>query len=575
MLKLILSVTIETSASSPPAVQNRVSFLRFALAAFALWLGCFFGLGAAGVFDLDEGLYTSVARQMVESGNWVVPRVGLETFFDKPPLFYWCEAVCVRVLGATSFAVRLPSATATALTALALWWWCRRRANERTGWIAAALFLSCPLAFGLARQAVLDSLLTLFLSLAVLAWIEANGSEGREQKRAYLWMAVAMGCAVMTKGIIGALLPGAALVLWLLLRREEDAVRRVPWLLMLGIIALINAPWHIAMWRATGHEFVQQYIIHNHVDRFLGKDFKHNAPFWTYLPVLLVGMFPWSVLVPLSWWRGWNARRANRSQPDMALAMCALWAAVVFVFFSISKSKLPSYVEPAVPALCILIAARLEALWSRKEAIATPEAFVLSVLGTLLGIILLVVGAMGLLWRGMINGTVLGRMIAPKAVSLVCALSPITLCVGAALLLGCAAMTANRAHIARLVGIGTAMGAFLIGTLAGVGLPIWNAREIAPLHDLARQSLPDLNRGRQLVLFAFKPGRPSVRFVVGHPAQITATADANEMRAVLRKARGGLILTKREQVLPPLPFPVRIEASNQGWTLWNCAPKVQ
>lgn len=568
-------MTIETPASSPPASRNRVSSLKIALAAFALWLGCFFGLGAAGVFDLDEGLYTSVARQMIESGNWIVPRVGLETFFDKPPLFYWCEAVCIRIFGATSFAVRLPSATATALTALALWWWCRRRANERTGWIAAALFLSCPLSFGLARQAVLDSLLTLFLTLAVLCWIEANQSEGRAQKRAYLGMAVAMGLAVMTKGVIGALLPGAALVLWLLLRRVEGETRRVPWLPMLGIIALINAPWHIAMWRATGHEFVQQYIIHNHIDRFLGRDFAHNAPFWTYLPVLLVGMFPWSVLIPLSWWRGWNARRANRSQPDMALAMWAIWAAVVFVFFSISKSKLPSYIEPAVPALCILIAARLDALWTNKSAPLKWEAVALGVVGLLLGGITLLAGALGWAWRGQSGAMLLGKTLPPKTFALVCVLSPVTLCIGAILLGCCAAMLWNWGKIARVVGIGTAMGALLIGTLAGLGLPLWNAREIAPLHDLARQSIPDLNRGRQMVLFAFKPGRPSVRFIVGHPTQITATADANEMRAILEKARGGLILTKREQVLPPLPFPVRIQAANESWTLWNCAPNIR
>lgn len=568
-------MTIETPASSPPASRNRVLFLQIALATFALWLGCFFGLGAAGVFDLDEGLYTSVARQMIESGNWIVPRVGLETFFDKPPLFYWCEAICIRIFGATSFAVRLPSATATALTALALWWWCRRRANERTGWLSAALFLSCPLAFGLARQAVLDSLLTLFLTLAVLCWIEANGSEGRAQKRAYLWMALAMGLAVMTKGIIGALLPCAALAIWLLLRREKGAARRVPWLPMLGIIVLINAPWHIAMWRATGHEFVQQYIIDNHINRFLGKKFGHSAPFWTYLPVLLVGMFPWSVLIPLSWWRGWNARRANRSQPDMALAMLAIWAAVVFVFFSISKSKLPSYTEPAVPALCILIAARLDALWTSKSALLKSEAAALGGFGALLGGIVLLAGTLGWAWRGQSGAMLLGKTLPPKTFALVCVLSPVTLCLGAVLLGCCAAMVWNWAKIARVVAVGTAMGALLIGTLAGLGLPLWNAREIAPLHDLARQSIPALNRGRQLVLFAFKPGRPSVRFIVGHPAQITATGDARELNRVIEQAHGGLILAKRGTVLPPLPFPVRVGAGNEGWTLWNCAPNAR
>jgi len=552
---------------------RRGLLFRVLMGLLALWLGCFFGLGAAGIFDLDEGLYSTVARQMVESGNWIVPRVGTQTFYDKPPLFYWCEALGIRVFGESAFAVRLPSAIAAALTALVLWWWCKKQGKERMGWLAAALYVFCPLTFVLAREAVLDSLLTLWLTLAVVAFIEAYRSEGRTKGRAYLALSIAAGLAVMTKGVIGVLLPATMLLFWLWLRRDKTEARRVPWLLMALVVGLIIAPWHLLMWRATGQEFVREYIVHNHVQRFLGKDFAHNAPFWSYAPVLLVGLFPWSVGVPLSWWQGWKARHADGSSLDSALGIWALWAAVVVIFFSISKSKLPSYVLPAVPALCLLIAVRLEALWTKGTGLVRLEAFAVGVVGLLLGGILTFVGVVGWTWRGQ-SGAMMwaGKPLSPNLVEPIALLSPVMLGLGMILLLGCGWMLLRWKTPFQVVVAGLLMNAGIIAVLAGVGLPIWNAADIAPLHDMARKAIPALEKGDHLVLYRFKPSRPSVRFVVGHAAQVAETGDAAQLQRDLEGTHGGLILTATTQPLPALPFRVHIQAANAAWTLWRCEP---
>ena len=207
---------------------------------FIIWFICFFELGSVDLIDLvDEGTYSNVTRQMIETGDWITPRVGTNTFFDKPPLMYWCQAFFMRFLGFTPFAARLPSAIAAALTALLLYYWAKRNGVARVGWLAAVFYLLCPLtAFGLARFTMMDSLLTLWLTLAVIGWIEGY----RGNRKGYLLMAAAIGLATMTKGIIGFLLPGAGFFVWLLIRRDWQEFRKFPWITAFCIFVLLVFP---------------------------------------------------------------------------------------------------------------------------------------------------------------------------------------------------------------------------------------------------------------------------------------------------------------------------------------------
>ncbi|HEX8494063.1 MAG TPA: glycosyltransferase family 39 protein [Pyrinomonadaceae bacterium] len=299
--------------STASGTKDRVDFVRskqpLIVMACVLSLVCFYSLNSVALIDLaDEGIYATIARQMIDSGDWVTPRYGPTVFFYKPPLFYWCQALFIYLLGPTPLAARLPSAIAAFLTALALFFWARRKGMMRTGWLAAMLYVLCPLvALGLARVAMMDSLLTLFLTLAIIGWIEGYGGN----RKGYLLMAAAMGLATMTKGMIGFLLPGAAFSIWLLLRRDWKALREVPWGYALCIFLLLVLPWHIAAWRANGNWFLQEYIIRQHVRRFLGEEFSyHNAPFWYYLPPFSYPCF-----------------RGAHSSPSLGGGACAVGAA--------------------------------------------------------------------------------------------------------------------------------------------------------------------------------------------------------------------------------------------------------
>ncbi len=546
-----------------------IAVLPVALPVIALGMGCFFGLSAAGLFDLDEGLYATAARQMVESGDWLIPRVGTGVFFDKPPLTYWMQALCMKFLGFTPLAARLPSAGAAVLTAWLIWQWAKRRELERVGWLALVIYPLCPLTMGLARQAIMDSLLTLWLTLAMVGWIEGYTGD----RRWYLLMAAGAGLATMTKGLIGLLLPGSALVLWILLRRDWAEWKRIPWLPALGVYLLIVLPWHVAVWRVVGDLFVREYIVHHHIQRFLGKDFGHVAPFWFYVPLLLVGMYPWSAFVPIIGWQAMSGWKCEREKLCCAWAMWTFWAAVVVVFFSLSRSKLPGYVLPALPPLCLLAAVRLRSLWTVKNGLRAGEAALMGFTGLILSAFFALAGALGWQWRGQPGAELMGRSVPTDVVQAVAHMAPFALMLGALFLLSVVVLFARWSSTPRVVGAAILFGllfAFLVGH---DGLPRWNAYDIEPLHRLARSLIPALEQGESVAIYAFEPSRPSLRFIMGHPTQISEPGTAEELRRVLQGAKGGYILTeKRNTLAPDLPCRALRQREDGRWVLYRCEP---
>lgn len=573
-----------TDTSWKPSLAARLRpALPLAALCFIIWFVCFSNLNAVGLIDLvDEGLYAAAARQMVDSGDWVTPRVGPNIFLDKPPLAYWCQAFFIRFLGPTPAAARLPSAIAAALTALALYFWASRRGVTRVGWLAAVLYLLCPLVgSGLARVAMVDSLLTLWLTLAIIGWVEGYGGN----RKGYLLMAGAMGLATMTKGLIGFLLPGAVVIVWLLIRRDFGELRKVPWVAAFGIFMLVVLPWHLAAWRANGGFFLDEYVGRQHIHRFLGKDFGHNAPFWYYLPVLLAAMFPWGLLVPAAWRAGLRAWRSEKGSLDCALGMWALWAVTVFVFFSISWSKLPNYILPALPALTLLIAIRLDSLWERRHGLPLFDWISLWVPGILLGATFLTLGVFGRQWlsqpapapwlaRSM--GKLLnwkeqtqGVDVLWRKLTVITDLVPYWITLGSFLLLGSLLILVWRKSTPKAVASAAAMSLALIAVVWHFGLPAWGNDEVAPVTNLGRRALPALERGEPLVIFALHPKRPSLRYTLRHNSQIIETFSPDALQVILRDAGNGYVLTGRDTALPTLPGTFQQEAAEGRWALWR------
>jgi 4-amino-4-deoxy-L-arabinose transferase-like glycosyltransferase len=305
-----------------------------------LWFGT---LGIRPLYKADESRYAEISREMVASGDWVTPRLNGFKYFEKPPLQYWTTAALFHVFGEHDWVARLWTAligfAGIALTCYAG----NRLFAPPVGAYAAAILAGSPLYALLGQVNTLDMSVSVFLAAAIFAFALGHVL--------IFWAACAL--AVLSKGLIGIVLPLAALGLYMLMRRDWGVIRGLRPIPGLLIFLAITAPWFIAVSMANP-EFAHFFFIQEHFQRFTSDIHQRSQPAWYFIAVLVAGLAPW--LVPL----GRSVWQLFRQRSDAELLLWT-WAIVVFVFFSASGSKLPPYILPIFPALAILVARGLTA----------------------------------------------------------------------------------------------------------------------------------------------------------------------------------------------------------------------
>ncbi len=319
-------------------MTRRASWLFLAVVA-SLLLG---SLGLRPVYKADESRYAEIPREMVASGDWLTPRLNAFKYFEKPPLQYWATAAFFSVFGENDWASRLWAALACLAGLLMTWRAADRLFSSPVGAYGALVLAGSPLYVMLGQFNTLDMGLAFFLSAAIFAF--ALG-------RYYLfWAACAL--AVLSKGLVGIVLPLAAVGLYTLVKRDWSLPARMrPFTGPLVFLA-IAAPWFVAVSLANA-EFAHFFFVQEHFQRFTTRLHGRYEPVWFFVPVFAFGIAPW--LLPSAYALARVARSAAPRQFDPQLLL-ALWALVVFVFFSISSSKLPSYILPMFPAVAVLTA---------------------------------------------------------------------------------------------------------------------------------------------------------------------------------------------------------------------------
>ncbi len=338
--------------------------------------------GWVPLFEPDEGRYAEIPREMLATGDWVTPRLNGVLYFEKPPLYYWSVAASMAVLGENEVAVRLPGKLASAGMVLLAAAFARRRYGSRTGLLAGLVAATSLLVVALARIAIIDPLVSLALAAAAFAFAsfaEADAAgDARRARRALYGFHVACAAAVLLKGLIGVVLPGGAVVFWTLLTGRWRTLGRVFSPGPLAVFFLLAVPWHVAMARRHP-DFLQFYFVHEHFQRFATTEHRREGPVVYFVPVLLAGFLPWTGFLG-RWKETWPGLSRAAWKERATEAFLWIFSLEVFLFFSVSRSKLIPYVLPIWPALAVLLAlgierARLRGATFRAERVATAVLF--------------------------------------------------------------------------------------------------------------------------------------------------------------------------------------------------------
>lgn len=338
-------------------IESRWAWLATTLATL------FMLLGGRALNEPDEGRYAEIAREMLETGNWLVPHLWYVPHLDKPPVTYWAVAASMRVFGQNEWAVRLPLALAGLSGILAAYFFARTIANRRAAIWSALILQSCALYFLMGRMLTTDMILTQFLAWMVYCgwrgWLSA-GDHNLRRTLAWLaggWLCGALG--FLTKGPVAILIPLAAL-LALVGYRWKEARPRNTWLLALLItmplfIAAI-LPWFLTVFQAAPDCF--DYMVKGQVvGHTMGTTIKNrSAPAYFFVIILLAGFLPWTLLLGGLWrqlnWRQWPARHQE------LWIVLTIWAGLTFIIFSLTKAKLPAYILPMFVPLAVLCGCR-------------------------------------------------------------------------------------------------------------------------------------------------------------------------------------------------------------------------
>lgn len=341
------------------------------LLAFSVLFG--FALGNRPLANPDEGRYAEIPREMVASGDWITPHLNGIPYFEKPPLVYWTVAAALQVFGGSEWAMRLTPAL-FALGGVLLTYAATRRLFGRDAALGAAIVLgSSVLYFALARLLILDMAVSVLMAATLFCFILGVREPAGAQRRWFFYgLYASAALATLTKGLIGFLVTGAVMFLWLLIFNQWKRLR--PFYLPSGVALFlaIALPWHVLV-ALRNPDWVQAYLVREHWQRFT-VDLGRQQPWWFFIPIVAVGFFPWTGFLWSAWREalrgGWARRQENAD-----VWFFGIWAGFMFLFYSKSQSKLIPYILPVLPALAVVVGLWLARRWEQREALRLRAGF--------------------------------------------------------------------------------------------------------------------------------------------------------------------------------------------------------
>ncbi|MEJ2566077.1 MAG: glycosyltransferase family 39 protein [Gammaproteobacteria bacterium] len=339
-------------------------FLLRALLVLAMAVGFFYNLHAIPLFDLDEGAFSEATREMLQRGDFISPYLNGVPRFDKPVFIHWLQMASVSLFGFTEFALRLPSAVAASLWVTAVYAFLRTLREERIALFAAiamATSLEIPI---IAKAATADAVLNLFITTAMLAAYLFYHTRRRRWLYACFLL---MGLGFLTKGPVAVLIPAATTLMFDISKRNfRDWLRNAFNPVGIAVFLIVALPWYIAQYLHQGDAFIAGFFLKHNIDRFEGAMEGHGGNLFYYFPVVLLGVLPYTTVLLKA------VSRVKHLWHDDLGRFALLWFCFVFVFFSLSGTKLPHYVVYGYGGLFILMALSCQPLAGRGWLLLPP-----------------------------------------------------------------------------------------------------------------------------------------------------------------------------------------------------------
>jgi 4-amino-4-deoxy-L-arabinose transferase-like glycosyltransferase len=365
-------------------MTNRTRTDSLLLAGFCAFL-FLYGLGQFGLIGADEPRYAQVAREMLERHDWVTPTLGGQPWLEKPPLYYWQAMLAYAIFGVSDWAARLPAVVDATILVLAVYFFLRRfrPGLELDGALITASFAGI---IGYARAASMDLALAAAFTAGMLAWWAWRES-GKGIFLALFYGLMALG--TLAKGPVAPFLAALVIILYAAAVRDLRRILKTIWLPGILLFCAIALPWYFAV-QIRHPEFFREFILEHNLGRFSKNLYHHTEPFWYYLPVVALALVPWTFFVAAglvqslrNWWGKTTRARETEGDHEYQFSLFACcWLMVPLVFFSISQSKLPGYILPALPAGGLLLAEYLRHKLSQPDV--TPLSKWMAVLHALL-----------------------------------------------------------------------------------------------------------------------------------------------------------------------------------------------
>ena len=353
-----------------------------------LLLGVFFGfkLGDRALWSPVEGHYAELAREMVVSKDYLTPQLAGLKYLEKPPLFYWLESANIRLFGLSEWSLRLWPALFAMVGCLAVYFVGSRLFGRRVGLISCGVLATSSLWYVMGHVIDLDMTVSVLITCALLFFLLGSIQTAGYKRRFLMWgVFVFAALATLTKGLIGIVIPAIVIGSWILILGEWNILRKIYFPSGTCLFLLIAAPWYVLVSRADPG-FLSSYFVVEHFQRYLTKPEGLYEQPWAYIPVLLLGMFPWAAFLLQALKYNlrfpWGQRHLHKE-----VIFLVLWAGLVFLFFSSSSYKGVPYILPMFPPLAILIARYLAAAWEAPRLSGVQSgAFILVVALSLLAI---------------------------------------------------------------------------------------------------------------------------------------------------------------------------------------------